>query len=89
MPVGDHEGIGEWGFSALVEADGHHVLRDTGGHPDTVLQNARAIWVEAAAGTLLPQDPLQTALSVNFQNAWLWSSGYSATTGMLSTRKTK
>src|ERR1700721_1106035 len=34
------EGIGEWGFSTLVEADGHRVLVDTGFHPETVLQNA-------------------------------------------------
>ena len=30
-------GIGEWGFSALVEADGHRILFDTGFKPDTVL----------------------------------------------------
>src|ERR1035441_4271613 len=41
MLVGDVKGIGEWGFSALVEADGRRVLLDTGSHPDTVLQNAR------------------------------------------------
>jgi 7,8-dihydropterin-6-yl-methyl-4-(beta-D-ribofuranosyl)aminobenzene 5'-phosphate synthase len=33
------EGIGEWGFAALVEADGHRLLVDTGGRPDTVLSN--------------------------------------------------
>ena len=26
MLVGDAPGLGEWGFSGLVEADGHHVL---------------------------------------------------------------
>jgi len=41
MLVGDTLGLGEWGFSALVEADGHRILLDTGGHPETVLQNAR------------------------------------------------
>jgi len=41
MLVGDVKGIGEWGFSALIEADGRRVLLDTGSHPDTVLQNAR------------------------------------------------
>lgn len=35
MLVGDPTGLGEWGFSALVEADGHRVLVDTGAHPDT------------------------------------------------------
>jgi 7,8-dihydropterin-6-yl-methyl-4-(beta-D-ribofuranosyl)aminobenzene 5'-phosphate synthase len=33
------EGIGEWGFAALVEADGHRVLVDTGARPQTVLSN--------------------------------------------------
>src|SRR5215467_13282354 len=34
-------GIGEWGFSALVEAGGHRILVDTGARPNTVLENAR------------------------------------------------
>ncbi len=46
MLVGEHRGLGEWGFSALVEADGHRVLVDTGGHPDTVLQNARELNID-------------------------------------------
>src|SRR5450830_1221191 len=33
------EGIGEWGFAALVEGDGHHVLFDTGARPETVVLN--------------------------------------------------
>lgn len=33
------EGIGEWGFAALVEADGHRMLLDTGARPNTVLTN--------------------------------------------------
>jgi 7,8-dihydropterin-6-yl-methyl-4-(beta-D-ribofuranosyl)aminobenzene 5'-phosphate synthase len=41
MLVGEPAGLGEWGFSALVEADGRRILLDTGAHPDTVLQNAR------------------------------------------------
>ena len=28
-------GVGEWGFSAVVEADGHRILFDTGARPDT------------------------------------------------------
>jgi 7,8-dihydropterin-6-yl-methyl-4-(beta-D-ribofuranosyl)aminobenzene 5'-phosphate synthase len=40
MLVGELTGIGEWGFSALVEADGNRILLDTGFHPDTVLKNA-------------------------------------------------
>lgn len=46
MLVADMKGLGEWGFSALVEADGHRVLLDTGAHPDTVLQNARDLNVD-------------------------------------------
>ena len=46
MLVGDVAGIGEWGFSALVEADGHRVLLDTGLHPETVLQNAHDLKVD-------------------------------------------
>lgn len=36
-------GIGEWGFAALVEADGHKILFDTGARDDTVLQNAQEL----------------------------------------------
>jgi 7,8-dihydropterin-6-yl-methyl-4-(beta-D-ribofuranosyl)aminobenzene 5'-phosphate synthase len=46
MLVGDTAGIGEWGFSALVEADGRRILVDTGSHPDTVLQNARDLHID-------------------------------------------
>jgi 7,8-dihydropterin-6-yl-methyl-4-(beta-D-ribofuranosyl)aminobenzene 5'-phosphate synthase len=38
--------IGEWGFSALVEADGHRILMDTGAHPETVLENARDLKID-------------------------------------------
>ena len=40
------EGIGEWGFAALVEADGHRILLDTGARPETVLSNARELHVD-------------------------------------------
>ena len=46
MLVGDREGLGEWGFSALVEADGHRILLDTGSHPETVLENARDLKID-------------------------------------------
>lgn len=46
MLVGDASGLGEWGFSALVEADGHRILVDTGAHPETVLQNARDLNID-------------------------------------------
>jgi 7,8-dihydropterin-6-yl-methyl-4-(beta-D-ribofuranosyl)aminobenzene 5'-phosphate synthase len=42
----DAVGVGEWGFSALVEADGKPVLFDTGGRPETVLNNARELGVD-------------------------------------------
>ena len=42
-------GIGEWGFAALVEADGKRILFDTGARPDTVLQNARELGVDLAS----------------------------------------
>lgn len=41
-------GIGEWGFAALVEVDGHRILFDTGARPDTVLKNARELGINLA-----------------------------------------
>ncbi len=41
-------GIGEWGFSALVTADGRRILFDTGARPETVLRNAREMGVDLA-----------------------------------------
>ncbi len=38
-------GIGEWGFSALVEVDGRRILFDTGAHDDVVSRNARELRV--------------------------------------------
>ena len=35
--------IGEWGFSALIEADGQRILFDTGSREQTVLQNAKEL----------------------------------------------
>lgn len=39
-------GLGEWGFAALVEADGRKLLFDTGARPDTVLRNARTLGID-------------------------------------------
>jgi 7,8-dihydropterin-6-yl-methyl-4-(beta-D-ribofuranosyl)aminobenzene 5'-phosphate synthase len=46
MLVGDTIGIGEWGFAALVDVDGHRVLVDTGAYPDTVIRNARDLHID-------------------------------------------
>jgi 7,8-dihydropterin-6-yl-methyl-4-(beta-D-ribofuranosyl)aminobenzene 5'-phosphate synthase len=40
------DGIGEWGFSALVEADGKKILFDTGARPNTVLENAKELEID-------------------------------------------
>jgi 7,8-dihydropterin-6-yl-methyl-4-(beta-D-ribofuranosyl)aminobenzene 5'-phosphate synthase len=48
--LADH-GVGEWGFAALVEADGHRILFDTGYRPETVLQNARELGVDLSSVT--------------------------------------
>ena len=42
----DRSGVGEWGFSALVETDGRRILFDTGARPETVLQNARELKID-------------------------------------------
>ena len=39
-------GFGEWGYSALVEADGKKILFDTGANPDIVLKNAAALGID-------------------------------------------
>lgn len=44
--LADSASIGEWGFSALVEADGHRILFDTGAHDDVVLRNARSLEID-------------------------------------------
>ena len=41
-----YEGDGEWGYSALVEVDGHKILYDTGLSADLVLRNAKALKVD-------------------------------------------
>jgi 7,8-dihydropterin-6-yl-methyl-4-(beta-D-ribofuranosyl)aminobenzene 5'-phosphate synthase len=46
--LADTKGVGEWGFAALVEADGHRLLFDTGARPETVLRNARELNIELA-----------------------------------------
>jgi 7,8-dihydropterin-6-yl-methyl-4-(beta-D-ribofuranosyl)aminobenzene 5'-phosphate synthase len=45
----DRAGIGEWGFAALVDADGRRVLFDTGARPETVLRNARELKIDLSS----------------------------------------
>jgi 7,8-dihydropterin-6-yl-methyl-4-(beta-D-ribofuranosyl)aminobenzene 5'-phosphate synthase len=45
----EFRGVGEWGFAALVEADGHTVLFDTGARPNTVLANAEELGIDLSA----------------------------------------
>ena len=42
------EGFGEWGFAALVEADGRRILFDTGANDDTVQRNLRVLGLDLA-----------------------------------------
>jgi 7,8-dihydropterin-6-yl-methyl-4-(beta-D-ribofuranosyl)aminobenzene 5'-phosphate synthase len=44
--LADKQYLGEWGFSALVEADGHRILFDTGAHTDVVLRNAQKMGID-------------------------------------------
>jgi len=45
MLAGD-VGLGEWGFAALLEADGQRLLIDTGDRPETVLHNAAELGID-------------------------------------------
>jgi 7,8-dihydropterin-6-yl-methyl-4-(beta-D-ribofuranosyl)aminobenzene 5'-phosphate synthase len=47
--LADGKELGEWGFSALVEADGHRILFDTGAHTDVVLKNAQSLGVDLSS----------------------------------------
>jgi 7,8-dihydropterin-6-yl-methyl-4-(beta-D-ribofuranosyl)aminobenzene 5'-phosphate synthase len=49
--LADAEGIGEWGFAAVVEVDGRRWLFDTGVRPETVLHNAEELRVDLASIT--------------------------------------
>jgi 7,8-dihydropterin-6-yl-methyl-4-(beta-D-ribofuranosyl)aminobenzene 5'-phosphate synthase len=42
------EGFGEWGFAALVDADGRKILFDTGAHEDTVRRNLEVMKLDLA-----------------------------------------
>lgn len=44
--VTDKKGIGEWGFSALVEAGDKRILFDSGNREETVIQNAEELGID-------------------------------------------
>lgn len=44
-------GIGEWGFAALLETDGHRVLIDTGARAETVLKNVTEMRIDLSTVT--------------------------------------
>jgi 7,8-dihydropterin-6-yl-methyl-4-(beta-D-ribofuranosyl)aminobenzene 5'-phosphate synthase len=46
-----NEGVGEWGFAALIETDGRRLLVDTGARADTVLRNAAELRVDLSTVT--------------------------------------
>jgi len=45
------EGVGEWGFAALVESNGQRLLVDTGARPETVLKNAAELRIDLSTVT--------------------------------------
>jgi 7,8-dihydropterin-6-yl-methyl-4-(beta-D-ribofuranosyl)aminobenzene 5'-phosphate synthase len=47
--LADGDELGEWGFAALVEADGYRILFDTGEHSDVVLKNAKSLKIDLTA----------------------------------------
>jgi 7,8-dihydropterin-6-yl-methyl-4-(beta-D-ribofuranosyl)aminobenzene 5'-phosphate synthase len=44
-------GVGEWGFAAVLEADGRRLLVDTGARAETVLSNAREMKIDLSTIT--------------------------------------
>jgi 7,8-dihydropterin-6-yl-methyl-4-(beta-D-ribofuranosyl)aminobenzene 5'-phosphate synthase len=44
--AGGANGIGEWGFAAVLEADGRRILIDTGARAETVLKNVAELKVD-------------------------------------------
>ena len=51
MLTGGTLGIGEWGFAALIEADGQRLLIDTGARAETVLKNAAELGLDLSGVT--------------------------------------
>jgi 7,8-dihydropterin-6-yl-methyl-4-(beta-D-ribofuranosyl)aminobenzene 5'-phosphate synthase len=47
--LADGAELGEWGFAALVEADGRRILFDTGAKTDVVLKNVQTLKIDLAS----------------------------------------
>ena len=47
------QGIGEWGFSALIEADSAKILFDAGGRERTVLENSKELNIDLSSVSTL------------------------------------
>lgn len=45
----EFQGVGEWGYAALIELDGNTLLFDTGARPGTVLQNVGELGIDLGA----------------------------------------
>src|SRR2546428_13853294 len=55
------KGVGEGGFAAVIEADGHRLLFDTGDRPQTVLQKARELGIDLSTTTTARPSPTHPA----------------------------
>ncbi len=47
--VADYDYMGEWGFSAIIESDGHKILFDTGNRENTVLEKADSLGIDLSS----------------------------------------
>lgn len=75
------EGIGEWGFSALIEVDDNKILFDAGSRKTTVLENAKELNIDLSKVPTLVLShwhddhttgwlPLRNAMKIIQQNAF-------------------
>ena len=60
--------LGEWGFAALVESDGHRILFATGAQSDVVLKNCRTLGIDL---TTIPEVILSHSHSDHVGAVWL------------------
>src|SRR5260370_34956235 len=45
------DGVGGWGYAAVVDVDGRRILFDTGARPHTLLNNAKELHVGPSSST--------------------------------------